>query len=58
LRSTLRSLQSDLDGFVADVVSAAKKRQLDRDRLDSLRDALQQARATVLEALEGKGEET
>jgi DNA-binding PadR family transcriptional regulator len=57
LRATLRTLQGDLDGFVADVVSAARSHKLDRDRLESLRDALRQARATVLEALEGKGKD-
>lgn len=51
LRSALRSLQSDLDGFVADVVSAAQERNLDRDRLSSLRDVLGEAKATILDAL-------
>lgn len=53
IRATWRSLRADLDGFVTDVVSAAKRHELDRDRLDRLRGALHQARATVIEALEG-----
>lgn len=52
LRSTLRSLQGDLDGFVADVVSAARERKLDGDRLAALRAALNDAKTTILEALE------
>ncbi len=54
LKSVLRTLQGDLDGFVADVVSAAQKRKLDRDRLASLRDALKDAKSTILEAIEGE----
>ncbi|MGH7859762.1 MAG: helix-turn-helix transcriptional regulator [Candidatus Binatia bacterium] len=55
LRSVLRSLQADLDGFVADVLEAARRRELDRERLEStLRDAIGQARAVILEALEGE----
>ncbi|MGH2758606.1 MAG: PadR family transcriptional regulator [Actinomycetota bacterium] len=53
VKSVLKSLQGDLDGFVADVVSAARRRNLDRERLGSLRDALREARSTILEALEG-----
>ena len=52
LRSVLRSLQGDLDGFVEDVVSAARKRNLDADRLASLRTAIKDARTTILDALE------
>lgn len=52
LRSVLRSLQADLDGFVADVIEAARRRELDRERLEStLRDAIGQARSVILEAL-------
>jgi DNA-binding PadR family transcriptional regulator len=58
VRSTLRSLQGDLDGFVADVVSAARRRKLDKERLGSLRNVLRDARATILEALEGDNEKT
>jgi DNA-binding PadR family transcriptional regulator len=52
IKSLWRSLQADLDGFVSDVVSAARHHELDRTRLASLRDALRDARATVIEALE------
>ena len=54
VKSVLRSLQGDLDGFVADVVSAARRRNLDRERLGTLRDALREARSTILEALDGE----
>jgi hypothetical protein len=57
LRSTLRSLQSDLDGFASDVLSAARRHGLDRERLASLREALREARSSVVEALEGKQQE-
>jgi hypothetical protein len=46
-------LRADLDGFVSDVVSAARRHELDRDRLDRLRAALQEARVRIIEALEG-----
>jgi DNA-binding PadR family transcriptional regulator len=52
VKSLMKSLQGDLDGFVADVVSAARSRNLDRERLGSLRDALREARSTILEALD------
>ncbi len=54
VRGVLRSLQGDLDGFVSDVLSAARRHGLDRDRLDALRQALRDARAAVVEALEGR----
>jgi DNA-binding PadR family transcriptional regulator len=53
IRSIWRSLQADLDGFVSDVVSAARRHDLDRDRLERLRAALREARATIVEALDG-----
>lgn len=53
LRSVLRSLQADLDGFVADVVDAARKRALDAARLDELKDAIRDARDTIIDAVEG-----
>ncbi len=53
IRSVWRSLQADLDGFVSDVVSAARRHDLDKDRLERLRGALRQARATIVEALDG-----
>lgn len=55
IRSTWRSLQADLDGFVADVVTAARRYELSPQRLDHLRAALREARATIVEALEGNG---
>ncbi len=56
MRSLVRTLQGDLDGFVADVVSAARRRNLDKERLASLRDAIRDARDKVLEALEREGQ--
>lgn len=56
IRSIWRSLQADLDGFVSDVVSAARRHDLDRDRLERLRAALREARATIVEALDGSFE--
>ena len=53
IRSIWKSLQADLDGFVSDVVSAARRHDLDRDRLERLRGALREARATIVEALDG-----
>jgi DNA-binding PadR family transcriptional regulator len=53
LRSIWQSLQADLDGFVTDVVSAARRYDLDRRRLDRLRDVLREARASIVEALDG-----
>jgi DNA-binding PadR family transcriptional regulator len=53
LRSVWRSLQADLDGFVSDVVSAARRHDLDRSRLERLREALHEARGTIVEALDG-----
>lgn len=54
VRGVLRSLQTDLDGFVSDVLSAARRHGVDRERLDALRQALRDARAAVVEALEGR----
>jgi len=54
IRSAWRSLQADLESFVSDVVSAARRYDIDRARLADLRTALREARATVLEALEGR----
>jgi DNA-binding PadR family transcriptional regulator len=53
IRSVWRSLQADLDGFVSDVVSAARRHDLDKQRLDRLRDVLRDARASIVEALDG-----
>jgi DNA-binding PadR family transcriptional regulator len=52
LRSVLRSLQTDLDGFVADVVDAARQRALDGGRLDELKSVIRDARDTIIEAVE------
>ena len=52
LRSVLRSLQNDLDGFVADVVDAARHRALDAARLDELKETIRAARDSVIEAVE------
>lgn len=57
LRSVWHSLQADLDGFVSDVVSAARRHDLDRVRLERLRGALREARASVVEALDGERSE-
>ena len=53
IRTIWRSLQADLDGFVSDVFSAARRHDLDRARLANLRTALREARASIMEALEG-----
>ena len=55
VKTVWRSLQADLDGFVSDVVSAARRYDLDSKRLDRLRDALRDARASIMEALNGDG---
>src|SRR5207302_409156 len=52
LRSVLRSLQTDLDGFVADVVDAARQRALDSARLDELKQVIRDARDSIIEAVE------
>ena len=57
LKSILRSLQTDLDGFVADIVDAARHRALDKARLDSLKEALRDARDSVIEAIERGGDD-
>lgn len=56
LKTVLRSLQSDLDGFVADIVDAARTRALDRARLDELKDVIRDARSTIIDALDGTRE--
>jgi DNA-binding PadR family transcriptional regulator len=53
LRTAYRALQSDLEGLVSDVVGAARRRHLDAERIDDLREALTAARAAVVKALEG-----
>lgn len=53
IKTIWRSLHADLDGFVSDVMSAARRHDIDRTRLAELRTALREARASILEALEG-----
>jgi DNA-binding PadR family transcriptional regulator len=53
LRSVLRSLQGDLDGFVADIIDAARHRGLDADRLDHLKETIRDARDAIIDAVEG-----
>ena len=57
LRGVLRSLQTDLDGFVADVVDVARKRALDGNRLDELKRVIRDARDSIIEAVERGGDE-
>ena len=54
IRHAWKSLQADLDGFVNDVVSAAKRHDLRSARLDRLRTALREARVSIVDALNGK----
>lgn len=49
------SLEADLESFVSDVLAAARRHDLDRERLVAVQRALREARALVLEALEGGG---
>jgi DNA-binding PadR family transcriptional regulator len=55
IRGAWKSFQADLDGFANDVVSAAKRHDLDRERLDRLRGVLRDARASIVDALESRG---
>lgn len=50
-RLVLRSLRSDLDAFVSDVVAAARRHDLDAARVRRVRDALLGARESVMQAL-------
>jgi len=54
LRDVLRSLRSDLEAFVTDVLAAARRHRLDADRVRVVREALLDARETVIEALDGR----
>jgi DNA-binding PadR family transcriptional regulator len=54
LRDVLRSLRSDLEAFVTDVIAAARRHRLDADRVRLVREALIDARETVIEALDGR----
>ncbi|MGH2685079.1 MAG: helix-turn-helix transcriptional regulator [Actinomycetota bacterium] len=53
-RRAVRSLQSDLQAFVSDVSAAARHHRLDATRLSDLRDALNEARTIIVDALEGR----
>jgi DNA-binding PadR family transcriptional regulator len=50
-RDELRSIKGDLEAFVNDVLAAARRRDLDGDRIRRLRRVLLDARAAVLDAL-------
>lgn len=54
-RDELRSIKSDLEAFVNDVLAAARRRDLDADRIRRLRRVLLDARAAVLDALADVG---
>lgn len=54
LRDVLRSLRADLESFVTDVVTAARRHHLDPDRLRLVSEALLDARETVIAALDGR----
>ena len=53
-RRAVRSLQSDLQAFVSDVSAAARHHRLDASRLSDLREALNEARTIIVDALEGR----
>jgi DNA-binding PadR family transcriptional regulator len=53
-RRAVRSLQSDLQAFVSDVSAAARHHRLDAHRLSDLREALNEARTIIVDALEGR----
>lgn len=54
LRDVVRSLRTDLEAFVTDVIAAARRHRLDADRVRSVREALFDARESVIEALDGR----
>ena len=49
-RDVFRSLRADLEAFAADVISAARRHQLDADRMRLVSDALLDARESVISA--------
>jgi len=53
-RRAVRSLQTDLQAFVSDVSAAARHHRLDATRLSDLREALNEARTIIVDALEGR----
>ena len=54
LKDVLRSLRTDLESFVTDVVAAARRHRLDADRVRLVREALLEAREVVIDALDGR----
>lgn len=54
LKDVLRSLRTDLESFVTDVIAASRRHRLDADRVRLVREALLDARETVIEALDGR----
>jgi DNA-binding PadR family transcriptional regulator len=54
LHRTVRSLRHELRAFADDVVDAARETQLDRTVLRAVRVVLDEARAAVVDVLEGK----
>jgi DNA-binding PadR family transcriptional regulator len=56
IKDVLRSLRSDLESFVTDVIAAARRHRLDADRVRLVREALLDAREAVIEALDGRAE--
>ena len=57
-RRLVRGLQDDLQAFVSDVSAAARRHGLDADRVTDLRDALLDARSIILDALEGRRQQS
>lgn len=56
LKDVLRALRSDLESFVTDVVAAARRHRLDAERARLVREALLDARESVIAALDGRRE--
>lgn len=56
IKDVLRSLRSDLESFVTDVIAAARRHRLDADRVRLVREALLDAREAVIDALDGRTE--
>lgn len=51
VRGSMRSLQSDLEAFVTDVISAARRHNLDQSLRRAVQDALIDAREAIIDAL-------
>ena len=58
IKDVLRSLRSDLEAFVTDVIAAARRHRLDAERVKLVREALLDAREAVIDALDGRTTET